>query len=256
MKQIYKIITILVLFNYSLIAQINIESAKLHKLIEGFSGKGEAFYNFSDGNTKQYKIGSLLKVDYLTKDYETFVMLNYEKSSANNELVSNSGYLHLRLMINLHTALTSEIFAQREFNDFTKLKSRSLIGTGLRLEPLHNLFNHDSINYNFSIGSGLMFENELIIDSLKPETNLIRSTNYINFQWKPAYHTKLMSITYFQFDINNFQDYRILNNTSLIMSLTKYIKVFISAVYRFDNQAPNSVKNFDFEMKNGIALEF
>ncbi|MCX6145791.1 MAG: DUF481 domain-containing protein, partial [Candidatus Kapabacteria bacterium] len=174
----------------------------------------------------------------------------------NGSLVSNSGYAHIRLMINLNQYLTSEIFTQREFNDFTKLQSRSLIGTGLRLEPLHNLFKHDSINYNFSIGSGFMYENEILNDSIKPETNLLRSTNYLNFQWKPSYHTKLMTITYFQFDLNDFQDFRILNNTSLIMSITKYVKVFISIVYRYDNLPPTSVINYDFEMKNGLSIEF
>jgi hypothetical protein len=159
-------------------------------------------------------------------------------------------------MINLNQYLTSEIFTQREFNDFTKLQSRSLIGTGLRLEPLHNLFKHDSINYNFSIWSGFMFENEIINDSINPETNLVRSTNYINFQWKPSYHTILMTITYFQFNISVAKDFRILNNSSLIMSITKYLKVFISIVYRFDNQPPTSVMNYDFEMKNESSIEF
>jgi hypothetical protein len=62
---------------FKLEAQINIESAKLHKFIEGFLGKGEAFYNFNNGNTNQYKISSVFKIDYLSNDNETFILLNY-----------------------------------------------------------------------------------------------------------------------------------------------------------------------------------
>lgn len=251
-----KLMILFMFYSCCLYAQIDIESAKFSKYKEGISGKGEVFYNLNDGNSKQYKFGSLFKIGYLINKFETFILLNYEKSRANDKLVTNKGYAHLRLMLNLNNYFTLELFSQKEFNDFTKLKSRSLFGSGIRYDPRSNINKNDSNNYNLSFGSGFMYENEIINYTIKSESNLIRSTNYVNFQWKPNLSSKIMTITYLQFDINNFNDFRILNNTSFVVSIAKFVNLFISLGYRFDNIPPIDVLNYDFEMKNGLIVEF
>src|SRR5690606_37656057 len=123
------------------------------------------------------------RIDYAGSSYDFFLVGNYEFEEANEAKVVNKGFAHLRNILSLSPIFALEFFLQKEFNQFILLEDRNIGGAGLRMD-LINLFSDSSDAVEFFIGTGLMFENEKYNIPVSPETNLIRSTNYLTFKWQ------------------------------------------------------------------------
>ena len=64
------------------------------------------------------------------------------------------------------------------------------------------------------------------------------------------------STIYYQFDIWQLSDYRILASGALEISITKKIGFITEIQYRFDSEPPPDIVEYDLEIVNGITLNF
>jgi len=237
-------------------SQVNTE--KFRKQLEetGFYGDVSMAAGFASGNSDFVKAKGGLRIDYASINFHSFIVGNYEFQEANEEKVVNKGFVHIRNMLSLSSVFSAELFLQKEFNQFILLEDRNLAGTGLRANLAYLFSQTYNTPAEMFLGTGLMYENELYNIEISPETNLLRSTNYLTFKWQFNESFSLIIINYFQFDLNKLRDYRFISDTSLNFLITENL-VFNSAVsYRFDNEPVQDVKNYDLELTNGLTFSF
>jgi hypothetical protein len=101
-----------------------------------------------------------------------------------------------------------------------------------------------------------MYENERYNIPVSPETNILRSTNYLTFKWQMNKNFSFIAINYYQIDVERLHDFRYISDASLNFLIMENL-VFNSAVtYRYDNEPVPDVKDFDLELTNGITFSF
>ena len=106
------------------------------------------------------------------------------------------------------------------------------------------------------IGNGIMWEHEKLDLTPVSETNIFRSTNYITFNWKFEDRIHLNVVTYFQFNLERFEDHRFLLNSSLGFNITKSLIFKTTLNLRYDSEPPADLENHDLELTNGISFSF
>ncbi|HVO74565.1 MAG TPA: DUF481 domain-containing protein [Ignavibacteriaceae bacterium] len=251
---------IIIIFTFTLLkssySQVNTEKFRKESEKPGFSGNASAAAGLASGNSEFVKVNSGLRLDYSGKGYTFFLVGNYDFQEANNDKVVNKGFAHLRNIIALSPEFFLELFLQKEFDQFILLKDRNLAGAGLRVDLVRLISDTTSSPAQVFIGSGLMYENEYYDILLSPETNLVRSTNYLTFKWRITGILSFITINYFQFDIERIHDFRFITDTSLSFLIMENLSFDSTASFRFDNEPVPDVKKFDLELMNGITFSF
>ncbi|MDX9790802.1 MAG: DUF481 domain-containing protein [Candidatus Kapaibacterium sp.] len=225
--------------------------------------KSDGFYhtlnfavNLNSGNEEYVKYAGDYRIDLYRQNFITYLAGNIEYKEGNESVITNKGFAHWRLIYNRGSFVEPELFAQIEYNDFILLKDRKLAGGGIRL-ALIDLVSKDSLNkFLMEMGLGLMYEYEEVDDPVKPITKYFRSTNFISLRFSINSSIDFFSVTYLQPYINNFDDYRLLNENRLQFSISKNFAFYISSVYRYDNEPHTNLKYYDLEILNGLTLSF
>jgi hypothetical protein len=212
--------------------------------------------NVNAGNEEFMKYQGDYRFDVYHDKFITYLIGNLEYKEGNTDVITNKGFLHGRFIFNNGNLFEPEIFAQMEYNDFLLMKERYLVGGGLRINPL-SIASDDSVHkFIAEFGIGMMYEYESVTDSIKPITRYIRSTNFMSLRYTLQNNLNFFSVTYFQPHVKDFADFRLLSENRLSISITKYLAFFVSIMYRFDSDPISSLKNYDFEIANGITLTF
>lgn len=249
-----------ILFSFLLsstaLAQVNTETLRKVEMQNGWHGMLSTSLGLQSGNSEYLQFKSSVRVDYLHDKYYSFLVFNYHRGSQAKELFVNKAFVHLRGTYAFYKNLILEVFGQTEFDDFIKLKDRNLLGSGLRIRIFKtDKFPNEKSNLHFFLGLGGMWEKEELDDRQTVITEIFRSTNYISFYWKIDERVTFNFINYYQRSLNDFKrNYRILLESNLGFYLTQSIIFTASIKYRFDSLPPSGVKNYDFELNNGISV--
>ena len=80
---------------------------------------------------------------------------------------------------------------------------------------------------------------------------LIKSTNYINYTNYLSKSIEIQNVIYFQFNIEDLHNHRILWDGNLIIHATDHITFHMNTHYRFDKNGESF-----FEFSNGLGIQF
>jgi putative salt-induced outer membrane protein YdiY len=238
-------------------AQVNTEEMRKIDLDEGLSSSVKLDFGIISGNSDLLKLKTGFRSDYISGKYYFFGVVEYNRGLQDDEVFINKGFVHVRGIRELNQILHGELFMQREFNDFIKLKRRSLAGGGLRFTVLPQS-NHEG-NSNplvLNLGMGIMREYEEIDISPPIKTSIFRSTNYISLKWRLDERTYLGAVTYYQVYLRGFSDYRVLVESVFGFDITRSVTFQLTFDLRYDHDPPTGVKNHDLEVNNGITFAF
>jgi hypothetical protein len=254
----YKIILIFLFSAFILNSQVNTEKMRKDDISNGWFNKIAAEVALKSGNEEYMKIASNFRTDYVKNNFLTFLVGNIEYKEGNNAIITNKGFLHLRSIYSVNHFWDVEAFTQAEYNEFIEMKERYLGGSGIRLEPVNIFYGEDKKSlFALHIGIGVMYEYE---HQGNAETSkifrLIRSTNNINLLWKINDVFSISEIVYFQPDLENFDDFRILNDLALTFKVFENVSFYINMNYRFDSDPFLEIGNYDFALTNGIEVRF
>ena len=133
---------------------------------------------------------------------------------------------------------------------------RGLFGSGLRISLLQK--NKSRLWW----GSSLMYEYERLdieeSDEIahKKVANVFRWSNYVSaaFLFKEDVNFSLTS--YFQPQIDELEDIRILLETNFSVQLSEKLSLAISYRLRYDSRPPGNVKNTDTNFLTGLNYQF
>jgi hypothetical protein len=88
----------------------------------------------------------------------------------------------------------------------------------------------------------------------KTDQSAYRMANIISIVYQLKSYVSLINALYFQPDISDFNDFRMLNELSILFSITRYLKLDISSVWRHDSQPPVDLEKNDVSIHMGIVL--
>ena len=243
---------ILLGLTYMLNGQIvNIEKKRISDDSTGWFGTANV--NFAGSKTTKsilaLSTGTLL--EFKSKSNKDLWLLITELNliSADKQKFSNSGFGHLRYNHKLGNAVRWEIFTQIQYNSLTKINKRILAGTG----PRFKLTQYEHAKFYW--GVAYMYEYEEVTDSTMLHRDH-RASSYFSFSLTPEETVSLSSTTYVQPLLKDWSDYRISNETTLSLNISKKLTFNATFKYAFDSVPPFEVPKNTYSFSNGLELEF
>jgi hypothetical protein len=251
MINIFYIFLFTFIFYTNLNAQVNTEALRKSELKAGFTSTNSFNIQLTKGNSDYVIYKGQIRFDYIKGKYHSFIISNIKHGEKENKKFINKGFIHLRCVRSFNKTVAAEIFGQIEYDDFIKLKSRKLGGTGLRILGLQK---PGLITVHFGVGA--MKEVETYTLSTEGEKDLLRSTNYLSANISINKIVDFYANGYYQFDVQSTSDYRILFDGGLSIKLFKNLIFTTNVAYRFDNEPLPGIKTYDVNLLNGISLRF
>ena len=233
---------------------VDIESQRLRNDTTRIAGIAGLAYSYKQTNdVKLTDIDASLILQLRSKNKKDILLLlgNYELLRTSTQSLTNTGFGHIRFTHKFNSFLRMEAFTQYQTNEKLNLKNRHLLGVGPRLR-VFNRKNADS-----ALGCLYMAEWEETTDDMSGLILYHRVSSYLSFNFviKEDF-CEITSITYYQPLINDFNDYRLSNNTSLHIKLLKNLGFETGVRYSFDSQPPAGVINNTFSTTMGVKYKF
>ena len=227
--------------------QVNTESMRGDNKSPGVTQNMALDFSYFSGKSEIIQLMGSYQMDYLLKsNWYGFLSGQYNRAfEKDKEDFSNKGFIHLRTARPIMARIDIEGFIQKEINHFIDLENRELIGIGLRINQFENLY----------WGTGIMHEMEKY-NNISQEQNFIKSTNYINYTVNILNKVELVNVMYYQFKLDNPEDYRILWDGDLTIKASKGISFHTNVLYRFDKSIINPDGDCYFEIYNGFGFHF
>lgn len=251
-----RIVVLTLLFSIQiLVSQVDTESLRKIDMKVGLNQNLLINIGLKEGNTEYFALSVGYRADYVTDSTHIYGVGNLSYQDNQNGVFQRAGFIHLRYLEKINQYFSKEAYVQKQFDYFQRLKDRNLIGGGARFS--FDIKDSTKRLFYIFLGSGLMYENELLNIKKNYSTNIIRSSSYFNISWIPNNNFNISSVLYYQWDIFNSTDFRILNISSLNFKFNDYLSFVFSFNYRFDNHPPiKELKKYDYEFRNGVKLEF
>ncbi len=235
-------------------AQINTEAMRRDDLAPGLHHRIGVDLEYQAGNTNFLSVGTSYRLDFLEGRFNSFLVARYDRRSSGEILNKNEGFAHIRSIYIIDSVVRAEAFVQKEFNDFIRLRDRNVAGGGVRLRPF--VLRDSTVRMALFVGIGGMYESEWIAVTPERRTRLFRSTNYLTMQGRfgPVLTTTLTG--YYQIAPAAPGDFRILAEGEVSLRISDVVSFILSSRYRYDNQPPDGIRNYDIRLKNGVTVTF
>lgn len=243
-------------------AQVNSERIRVGKIEDGFHASIDGALTVKAGNVDYVSLTAATRVEYKKGIHTPFVVGNVAFAENAGETIISNGFAHLRWTAMWHERVGSEIFLQLQFNKFTALQLRQLVGAGARFVL------YDGERFEAFAGTGYMIEHERldreqigIFDPADPRYHPLRpinhrSTSYFSFRAQLTENTHVNNTIFFQPRVDRFSDLRLLNEVGLEVSLTEYVSLLVGAVYLYDSDPPFTIKRSDLTSINRVRVTF
>ena len=216
----------------------------------------EGAFDLQQGNTEIFQLETSVLIGLNLNDNNLIKLIaGHSQLSENNKSIDNDSYLQIRHNYMFSELVKSFAFIQYQENLNLLLTERLIFGIGVRYDT--------SIKgFNFGIGSGVMYENEILFDAqlnLDEQSNFttIRMSGLSTFSFSIAEFITIHSTTYFQPNFSNFfTDFRILNDLGIITEFNHYFSLENKIIFRHDSDPPSILKEDDFDFNSGIVFSF
>lgn len=238
----------------SVYAIVSMEDMHLGEPPQGFSGSFSLDLELDGGNTEQQGAASGVKLQWTEAKITDFVLMNYEYGESAGLKNKNKGFMHYRHIEQFNAKTAWEGFAQSSFNEFTNLKLRALLGGGIRLS-----LGVSNEKRAFLLGLGAFYEREEL-DSIYPDEanaeNKVRANSYLIIKFQFNEHVSLVNSTYYQPSLSESNDFRVIEDLSLVSKLSEGISLKVSVNIAHDSEPPRDIKQTDSSLKVGIVVDF
>lgn len=228
---------------------VNVESRRMRTDTTGWSGSAEGSFQFSKSVDEIYDLGALLHMQYKGKN-DLWLFLNEARiiKGAGTQFI-NAGFAHIRYNRKVTAELLRwEVFTQYQYNKALEVGQRILAGTGPRFKII------ESDIFRAYAASLYMFEYQESVDKTIIERNH-RTSSYLSFTLEFK-RFELRNTTYFQPNMKELKDYRILSQSDLLIKLTDDLKFKTGFNYRFDSRPFPGVPEVTYYLSNGLVFEF
>jgi hypothetical protein len=234
-------------------AFMNIEALRQSTTL-GFKGNTGFRLSGASGNTDRI-VGSVTTLNaYQTTNREFLFLMNYEYGSSRGLKNSNKGSSHLRHAYRFERFPTFEQFAQFQFDEFKRLRSRTLLGIGLReglwLKP----------HFTFYVGAGVFHEWERLDEgvNLTAHENDWRANIYTSLLYKMDKEERFQGtlILYFQPLMEALEDNRLIVDKGVRFKLNSFLFYNLNLLMSRDTRPPKNVRRTDWVYTTGFSIDY
>jgi hypothetical protein len=229
---------------------VNIETARMQSDTTGWMGSAGASLSLVKNTEQIFTTNVNAHLQYKSKRSLYLLLGSYGfLKSADTRLIDNT-FLHLRYNYKLNKTINWEVFTQLQNNVVTKIQSRFLLGTGPRFKILSSKI------VRLYAASLLMYEREEEQTADNTLHNNARSSSYVSFSFTPNNMLEIVSTTFFQPLLNNWNDYRILNQLGIKAKATKKFSISIDWNYLNDSHPVEGIPPVNYSISTGLEYDF
>lgn len=244
------LIFFLLLLSFSVQAIVNIEKVDIGSNSDSFQGELDFKIAGASGNSENYS--SSLGSRFQWNDVSTqFLVFKYNYAKSFDVKSKDNTFMHYRFIVNPKLKITTEFFLQAEDNEFKLLNLRTLAGGGYRFRLFEK-----AEHYQARLGLGVFYSREEINDILNTVDEVNRLNAYFTFLYKVKEGLDVLITSYYQPDINDFSDYRLLEQMSFEFNLSKSLLYFVTIDINYDSAPVNGLETKDTSYKSGIKYRF
>ncbi len=240
---------------YSAHAIVNIESERIKGPEAGFSGKLAFSANGQSGNTDKSRVSFGTRLQWHHEQTTNFIAISLDQGETNGIRNTNKKFFHARHIRQLSEKRSWEIFGQAEENEFTRLTFRGLAGSGIRLR-----LGKQSEKQVMYLGLGALRSREEIEQKTGTSDagieRLWRANIYFSIKHRFTDNSRIVSTSYYQPAFNDNEDYRFLEQVSLVVNLSKRLNLKLSVDIAHDNRPPQLIEKTDTTYSTGIEYRF
>jgi len=251
-------------------AQVNTDTLRPGPVKPGFGGGLDASVMKLGGNVELLDVAFGGRIETRTffppragepKDPSPYqkqavlLMGNFHYTARGGSAFLNQGILHGRFTYFWNRYLGSRFFVQHQFNEFQRLRVRSVWGASVAFPFLH----HPVVNASF--GSGYIYEYNRIspfrgaTDPL--QTFEHRWSNYFGVRLNAFGGQLLMqSTTYFQPRFDKFSDFRLLQEVEALARVGEIFGFGATFSLLYDSAPPTGVKKMDTRISTNVRVSF
>lgn len=225
---------------------INIESRRYDRLDSGWHGTAEFNLNYIQNQNKIFATGNKLDVMYV-EGINTYLFINdINFIRVNNQNLDYNTYQHMRYKRTIKPWLHGEAFAQTQFNQQLGLDFRGLLGAG----PRFRLVQNDS--FKVFLGTMWMYEYEIERPN-KTQAVTNRLSVYLSFVLLKQGIVDINLLGYYQPDVANTKDFRLLTELRLDFRITKALSFRFAGTQSYDSAPPPGIPNNFLNLRNAIV---
>jgi hypothetical protein len=232
---------------FQLTAQvINIEGKRFLNDTNGFVGKTELNYNVTQNVQKFSVLGVNIHAQYKHQKHRFLAISDLAFIKSGNQDYTNSGYQHLRYNYKIAKLITVEAFIQAQYNRVLKLDRRYLAGVGPRFRLIK------SPHFKLYAAGIYMYEYQSQnMDSIHQFNH--RGSVYLslNFDYQKV---DFVNTFFYQPNLSKFNNFRIANDASLEIELSKKFDFKTGLNLLYDTRQPFGVPALTYILKNGIII--
>jgi hypothetical protein len=219
------ILILLLIFNLSCLSGqvVNIENKRFYNDTVKFTGRAKfetlGFKNVSN----VFNFGTSINLQYHNGRNKLMFVGDIFYLISDSFVVDDNGYGHLRYNYEINKFITFEAYVQAQYNRIMKISSRMLGGVGVRLNLLAD--KHNKLFYGLSV----LYERQVDTpDHL--EWRAVRMSTYFTYHLQITHFAELANTFYYQPNIRNIYDKRLLDEFSIMIDATKWL-TFESSLY-------------------------
>lgn len=253
-------------------AQVNTDPLRPGPSRAGWGAGLDASFTLLRGNTDLLDFGAGGRVTYQTLypappvpegerpalpliKTRVYMMGNVRYTTRASGAIVNQGLLHARLTQSLLPALNLNLFAQHQFNEFQRLRVRSLWGTSLGAQIVR------ARAFSLTAATGYMLElNRIsVLPGARdaPQTIEHRMANFLGVMAMPIEDKLfLQSTTYLQPRFDRFSDLRFLEELELLTKVSDILSVGATGSVLVDTAPPTGVKPTDMRVYTVVRVSY
>jgi hypothetical protein len=235
---------------------VNVESQRIQSDSIRFVYNADVSYTYQKNNDEKLSLFTAsVATQIKTKSLKDIflVLFNVDYSNANEQELSNSLMFHLRYSRRISKYIKLETFCQYQKNQLLGIEYRELAGFGPRIKVLSN--KRTKLYYGLLV----MYEKEKTRDENDDFIyyDLTRFSTYLACSIKlPKDIGEFDIVTYYQPSLNNFKDYRLNNQASLIINITSHIQFTNTISLLYDASPPIGISKNNVNFSNGIKMSY
>ncbi len=236
-------------------AIVNIESMRSVDEAPGFHTQASLNINGKNGNSQKSNLETGLLFRWNHEASRQLLVMTYEYGETSDIKDTQNSFAHARHIQDINKLLAWEVFLQMESDEFKRLSLRALVGAGIRINLAVA-----ADSYQSWLGLGVFRSKEELDEQVGVVDDLTeyatRANIYHGFKFPINDRSRIFNTLYYQPQIGDAQDYRLLEQLGLLFDITDTLSFKVSLDIKRDNEPPISVKKTDTSYNTGIEYRF
>jgi hypothetical protein len=229
---------------------VNVESRRIQTDTTGWAGSFGGSINLAKNVDKVFSAGAFAHLQYKNSKNLYLFLGDYSFLKGAQKKYTDNTFFHLRYNRKISNLLRWEVFTQLQTNKISKIDNRFLTGMGPRFKL------SGSGILQVYLGVLAMYEYERELTEPPVSHHHVRNSSYLSFTLKPTATLEIISTTFYQPRLDQWGDFRILNQESANLSITQKLSATINWNYLYDQFPVEGIPRSNYTFSTGFTYAF